>query len=32
VAEDIAEGVTFMVTRPRHAAVAEMLVLPTEQA
>jgi NADP-dependent 3-hydroxy acid dehydrogenase YdfG len=32
VAEDIAEGVTFMVARPRHAAVAEMLVLPTEQA
>ncbi|MDH6292793.1 SDR family NAD(P)-dependent oxidoreductase [Rhodococcus opacus] len=32
VADDIADGVTFMVTRPRHAAVAEMLVLPTEQS
>jgi NADP-dependent 3-hydroxy acid dehydrogenase YdfG len=32
VADDIADGVTFMVTRPRRAAVAEMLVLPTEQS
>lgn len=32
VAEDIAEGIAFMVTRPWHAAVAEMLVLPSDQA
>lgn len=29
---DIADGIAFMVTRPRHASIAEMLVLPTEQA
>lgn len=32
VADDIAEGIEFMVTRPWHAAVAEMLVLPSDQA
>jgi NADP-dependent 3-hydroxy acid dehydrogenase YdfG len=32
VAGDIAEGIAFMVTRPWHAAVAEMLVLPSDQA
>ena len=31
-ADDIAEAVVFMVTRPRHAAVNELLVRPTEQA
>ncbi len=31
-AEDIAEVVVFMVTRPRHVAVNEILVRPTEQA
>ena len=31
-AEDIADAVLFMVTRPRHVAVNEMLVRPTEQA
>ncbi len=31
-AEDIADAITFMVTRPRHAAVNEVLVRPTEQA
>jgi NADP-dependent 3-hydroxy acid dehydrogenase YdfG len=31
-AEDIAEVIVFMVTRPRHVAVNEMLVRPTEQA
>jgi len=29
--EDIADGIVYMVTRPAHAAVAEMLILPTEQ-
>jgi NADP-dependent 3-hydroxy acid dehydrogenase YdfG len=32
VPEDIAEGVAFMVTRPWHAAVAEMFLLPSDQA
>jgi NADP-dependent 3-hydroxy acid dehydrogenase YdfG len=31
VADDIAEAVGFMVTRPRHVAVNEILVRPTEQ-
>ncbi|AGL16583.1 SDR family oxidoreductase [Actinoplanes sp. N902-109] len=30
-ARDVAEAVTFVVTRPRHAAVAEVRILPTEQ-
>ncbi|MEU0029487.1 SDR family NAD(P)-dependent oxidoreductase [Streptomyces sp. NPDC006335] len=30
--EDIADGVTYMVTRPRHAAVGELWIMPTEQA
>jgi NADP-dependent 3-hydroxy acid dehydrogenase YdfG len=29
--EDIADGVAFMVTRPRHAAVAELWIMPTDQ-
>jgi NADP-dependent 3-hydroxy acid dehydrogenase YdfG len=29
---DIAEGIAFMVTRPRHAAVAELWAMPTDQA
>jgi NADP-dependent 3-hydroxy acid dehydrogenase YdfG len=29
--EDIAETITFIVTRPRHVAVNELLVRPTEQ-
>jgi NADP-dependent 3-hydroxy acid dehydrogenase YdfG len=31
-AEDIADGVTYMVSRPRHAAVGELWMMPTEQA
>jgi NADP-dependent 3-hydroxy acid dehydrogenase YdfG len=30
-AQDIAEAITFMVTRPRHVAVNELLVRPTDQ-
>jgi len=30
-AEDIAEAITFIVTRPRHVAVNEILIRPTEQ-
>jgi NADP-dependent 3-hydroxy acid dehydrogenase YdfG len=31
-AEDIADGVAYMVSRPRRAAVGEMWIMPTEQA
>jgi NADP-dependent 3-hydroxy acid dehydrogenase YdfG len=31
-AADIAETITFIVTRPRHVAINEILVRPTEQA
>ncbi|WP_394789220.1 SDR family NAD(P)-dependent oxidoreductase [Rhodoferax sp.] len=30
-ADDIADGIEFMVTRPRHASIAEMWVMPTDQ-
>ena len=30
-AEDIADGVVYMVTRPRHAAIGELWIMPTEQ-
>jgi NADP-dependent 3-hydroxy acid dehydrogenase YdfG len=30
-AEDVAEGVRYMVTRPRHQAISELTMRPTEQ-
>jgi NADP-dependent 3-hydroxy acid dehydrogenase YdfG len=30
--EDIADGVAYMVTRPRHTAIGELWIMPTEQA
>jgi NADP-dependent 3-hydroxy acid dehydrogenase YdfG len=30
-AQDIADAITYIVTRPRHVAVNEMLIRPTEQ-
>jgi NADP-dependent 3-hydroxy acid dehydrogenase YdfG len=30
-AEDIADAISYIVTRPRHVAVNEMLIRPTEQ-
>ena len=30
-AEDIADAIIYIVTRPRHVAVNEMLIRPTEQ-
>ncbi len=29
--EDIADGIAYMVTRPRHASISEMWIMPTEQ-
>lgn len=29
--EDIADGVTYMVTRPRHASIGELWIMPTDQ-
>jgi NADP-dependent 3-hydroxy acid dehydrogenase YdfG len=31
-AEDIADGVAYMVTRPRHASIGELWIMPTDQA
>ncbi|WP_329333649.1 SDR family NAD(P)-dependent oxidoreductase [Streptomyces sp. NBC_01352] len=30
--EDIADGIAYMVTRPRHASIAELWIMPTDQA
>ena len=30
-AEDIADAITYVITRPRHVAVNEILIRPTEQ-
>lgn len=30
-AEDIADGVAYMVTRPRHASISELWIMPTDQ-
>lgn len=30
--EDIADGVAYMVTRPRHASIADLWIMPTESA
>ena len=30
--DDIADGVAYMVTRPRHASVSELWIMPTDQA
>jgi NADP-dependent 3-hydroxy acid dehydrogenase YdfG len=30
--EDIADGVAYMVTRARHAAISELWMMPTDQA
>jgi len=30
-AQDIAEAIVFVVTRPRHMAVNEVLIRPTQQ-
>jgi NADP-dependent 3-hydroxy acid dehydrogenase YdfG len=30
-AEDIADAITYIITGPRHVAVNELLVRPTEQ-
>lgn len=32
VPEDIADGVAYMVTRPRHASIGELWIMPTDQA
>ena len=32
VPDDIADGVAYMVTRPRHTAIAELWIMPTAQA
>ena len=30
-ADDIADGIVYMVTRPRHASVSELWIMPTDQ-
>ena len=29
--EDIADGITYMVTRPRHTSIGELWIMPTDQ-
>jgi NADP-dependent 3-hydroxy acid dehydrogenase YdfG len=29
--EDIADGIAYMVTRPRHTAIGERWLMPTDQ-
>jgi NADP-dependent 3-hydroxy acid dehydrogenase YdfG len=29
--EDIADGVAYMVTRPRHTTIGELWIMPTDQ-
>ena len=29
--EDIADGIAYMVTRPRHTAIGELWIMPTDQ-
>ena len=29
--EDIADGITYMVTRPPHASIGELWIMPTDQ-
>jgi NADP-dependent 3-hydroxy acid dehydrogenase YdfG len=31
VPEDVADGVTYMVSRPRHASISELWIMPTDQ-
>ena len=31
LAPDIADGIAYMVTRPRHTAIGELWIMPTEQ-
>jgi NADP-dependent 3-hydroxy acid dehydrogenase YdfG len=30
--QDIADGISYMVTRPRHASISELWIMPTDQA
>lgn len=30
--DDIADGVAYMVTRPRHTSIGELWIMPTDQA
>ncbi len=32
VPDDIADGIAYMVTRPRHASISELWIMPTDQA
>jgi NADP-dependent 3-hydroxy acid dehydrogenase YdfG len=29
--EDIADGIAYMITRPRHTAIGELWIMPTDQ-